>query len=204
MVAILRSRYGFADEPVLEAMRRVRRDRFIPESGRLSADPFGDYPVQIGWGQTVSQPFIVACMTSWLLVRPGMRVLEIGTGSGYQAAILAELGAEVHTVERIPELADWARRVLVAEGYARVSVHLGDGYGGWPAAAPYEGILLACAPLSVPDTLFAQLAEGGRLVAPVGSEVQQLIRVRRCGSFLGEERGIGVRFVPMVPAGRPA
>jgi protein-L-isoaspartate(D-aspartate) O-methyltransferase len=204
MVTSLRTRYGFADERVMAAMRRVWRDRFLPEARRLSDDPFGDHPVQIGWGQTVSQPYIVAVMTSWLTVRAGMRVLEVGTGSGYQAAVLAEMGAEVDSVERVPELAEWARQALDAEGYGRVRVHLSDGYGGWPDRAPYEGVLLACAPASVPTALRDQLADGGRLVGPVGVEMQQLVRVHRRGTVFDEEYGIGVRFVPMVPTGKPA
>ena len=202
MVELLRTRYGFVDGRVMAAMRRVRRDRFVPERCRLSDDPFGDHPVQIGRDQTVSQPYIVALMTSWLDVRAGMRVLEVGTGSGYQAAVLAELGAEVNSVERIPELAKWARQALDAEGYGRVRVHVGDGYAGWPEGAPYEGIILTCAPAAIPAALLDQLADGGGLVGPIGLEMQHLVRIRRQGSSFEEACGIGVRFVPMVPVGR--
>lgn len=196
MLRVLRERHGVADERVLGAIARVRRDRFIPQPG--ACDPFGDYPVAIGFEQTISQPFIVAHMTVLLQIAPGDRVLEVGTGSGYQSAVLCALGADVDTVERIPELAEWSRRILVAEGFASVRVHLGDGATGWPGCAPYDAIVVTCAASDVPAALIDQLAENGRLVAPVGEVVQRLVRIVKRGGLVCREEGISVRFVPLV------
>lgn len=196
MLRLLEEHYRVSDRRILEAMGRVRRDRFIPEHGPL--DPFGDHPLPIGHDQTISQPFIVAHMTGMLGVRQGDRVLEIGTGSGYQAAVLCALGAEVDTVERIPELAEWARGVLAAEGFGSVRVHVGDGADGWPPGAPYDGIIVTCAPPELPRALLEQLRDGGRLVAPVGSISQRLVRIVNREGELTSEDGIFVRFVPMV------
>ena len=132
MVEQLRVQYRIRDERVLKAMGRVPRHLYIPQTRRKECDPYGDYPCPIGWGQTISQPFIVAHMTELLGIEGDEKVLEIGTGSGYQAAILAELGVAVFTVEVVPELAERARRILAAEGYGRVSVRVGDGHEGWP------------------------------------------------------------------------
>lgn len=192
---------GVTNTAVLEAMSRVRRHQFIPKSHRGRGD-YGDHPSPIGFGQTISQPYIVAYMTDRLQVRPGMKILEIGTGSGYQAAILAALGADVYTIEIIPELAEHARAALAAEGFDKVKVRVGDGYLGWPEAAPFDAILVTCAPAEVPPRLTEQLAEGGRMVIPVGrvSERQRLLTYRKEGGRLREEDDLPVRFVPMVPA----
>lgn len=190
--------YRVRDKRVLEAVSKVRRHAFIPERCRSLADPYGDYPVPIGYGQTISQPFIVAYMTERLGLQPGEKVLEVGTGSGYQAAILAELGAEVYTVELVPELAEHARRVLDGEGYARVHTRVGDGHLGWPEEAPFDAIILTCAPKDIPESLTRQLAEGGRMILPVGTAVQQLVLLRNVMGEVREEADIMVRFVPMV------
>ena len=186
------------DESVLVAMGEVRREVFIPRDFREDADPYGDHPCAIGHGQTISQPFIVAYMTQRLDVRPGMRILDIGTGSGYQAAILAELGAEVYTMETVPSLARHARAVLATEGYGRVHVWCGDGYAGWPGGAPFDAILVACAPKTIPPALVEQLAGGGRLILPVGQELQRLVILEKEGHSVTETNDIPVRFVPMV------
>ena len=196
MIADLR-RNGI-DESVLVAMSEVRREVFVPREFRYGADPYGDHPCAIGHGQTISQPFIVAYMTQRLDVRPGMRILDIGTGSGYQAAILAELGAEVYTMETVPSLARHARAVLATEGYGRVHVWCGDGYDGWAAGAPFDAILVACAPKTIPPALVEQLAGGGRLILPVGQELQRLVILEKEGHSVTETNDIPVRFVPMV------
>ncbi len=193
MVELLRGYYKIRDERVLGAMAAVPRHLYIPLALR-GKDAYGDHPCPIGFGQTVSQPFIVAVMTQELAVRPGEKVLEIGTGSGYQAAVLAALGAQVFSIERIPELAEHARRVLGD------SVHLccGDGAGGWPEEAPFDVIIGTCAPDDVPEALTAQLAEGGRMMLPVGGWIQKLVMLRRERGKITQTNGLSVRFVPMV------
>jgi len=190
--------YGVRDERVLAAMAKVRRHLFIPEEYRSRDDPYGDHPCSIGYGQTISQPFIVAYMTERVNVKPGEKVLEIGTGSGYQAAILAELGAEVYSIEIIPALAEHARRVLAAEGYDRVHVLTGDGYKGWPEHAPFDVIIVTCAPEEVPQALVEQLKDGGRMILPLGAGVQRLVVLRKRSGKVSQEEDIMVRFVPMV------
>ena len=190
--------HGIRDERLLAAMRAVPRHRFIPLRYRCE-DAYGDHPCSIGAGQTISQPFIVAHMALRLEVRPGMRVLEIGTGCGYQAAVLAELGAHVYTIERLADLAAYARETLAACGYGTVQVRVGDGYAGWPEEAPFAGILAACAAPRVPPALLAQLADGGRLILPVGGEPQRLLLLRRHGDQTEQTEDLWVRFVPMVP-----
>ena len=197
MIADLR-RYKIQDERVVEAMAKVRRHAFIPEKVRDSSDPYGDHPCPIGHGQTISQPFIVAYMTQRIEVEPGMKILEIGTGSGYQAAILAELGAEVYTIEIVPELAEHARRALDAEGYGSVKTKCGDGYQGWPEHAPFDAIIVTCAPNEIPENLVGQLRHGGRMVLPVGSGIQQLFILEKTDGELREIPDMSVRFVPMV------
>jgi len=197
MVAVLR-RYKIQDEHVLEAMGKVRRHVYIPESIRGRADPYGDHPCPIGYGQTISQPFIVAYMTQRIEVKPGMRVLEIGTGSGYQAAILAELGAEVYSIEIVPELAEHARKALTAEGYTKVKLRTGDGYKGWPEHAPFDAIIVTCAPDKIPEALVKQLKDGGRMILPVGTGVQQLVVLEKTGETFKQIPDMYVRFVPMV------
>lgn len=192
------ARYGVRDESVLNALRMVRRHEYIPEAARGGCDPYGDHPCPIGHGQTISQPYIVAYMTEQMRVRPGEKVLEIGTGSGYQAAILAELGAEVYSIEIVAPLAEHARRVLDAEGYGRVKVLTGDGYRGWPEHAPFDVVIVTCAPDDVPPELVDQLAEGGRMIVPVGRGIQRLVILLKRNGRVEKHADLSVRFVPMV------
>ncbi|MBI4565467.1 MAG: protein-L-isoaspartate(D-aspartate) O-methyltransferase [Planctomycetes bacterium] len=182
---------------VLRALRKTPRPEFVPPDQRHRA--FDDGPLPIGYGQTISQPYIVALMTELAAVKPGDRVLEIGTGSGYQAAVLAECGAEVYSIEIIPELAKEARERLDRLGYSKVRTKAADGYEGWPEAAPFQAILITAAAGHVPPPLLDQLADGGRLVAPIGEPFfgQTLFRIRKNGSELIQEDHGGVRFVPM-------
>jgi protein-L-isoaspartate(D-aspartate) O-methyltransferase len=186
------------DARVLDAMRAVPRHLFVPEAPLEEA--YADAPAPIGHGQTISQPSVVAIMTSALALTGSERVLEIGTGSGYQAAVLSLLASDVYSVEIVPELAERARRTLRSLGHANVHVRDGDGYEGWPDEAPFDRILLTAAPGEVPRALFDQLAVGGILVAPVGAEAheQRLLRYRKqAGRLLREALG-DVAFVPMV------
>lgn len=194
-------RHGVTDPRVLEAMARIARHRFIPEAYRRAETAYADHPVEIGGGQTISQPFIVAYMTERLAVQPGQRILEIGTGSGYQAAVLAEMGAVVFSIEYLAGLAEHARHCLAAEGYAgRVSVRHGDGHAGWPEESPFDAILTACAPVTVPQCLVDQLGDGGRMILPVGSQwgFQRLVFIRKTEGRLDQADDLPVRFVPMV------
>lgn len=191
---------GIRDPDVLGAIGRVRRHELVPDA--LRDDAYVDAPLPIGRGQTISQPYIVALMTELLRVRPGDRVLDVGTGSGYQAAILAELGCEVHSVERIPELADRAARDLARLGYD-VRVHVGDGARGWPEAAPFDAIVVTAAPERVPERLIEQLRPGGRMVVPVGSRwgAQSLELIERSEDGEVERSPVAaVRFVPLIAA----
>jgi len=183
---------------VLEALRRVPRERFVPDENRALA--YGDHPLPIGHGQTISQPFIVAFMTDLLDVQPGHRVLEVGTGCGYQAAVLAELADEVQTIEVVPTLARQARATLLDLGYRNIVVHEGDGHAGLPGQAPFDRIVVTAAPDRVPRALIEQLAPGGRLVIPVGSRLaQELLLVDKdTAGHVHERRTIGVAFVPLV------
>lgn len=188
---------GIRNPRVLAAMRAVPRHLFVPE--RYRSDAYADSPLPIGEGQTISQPFIVAFMTDLLSPGPEDTVLEIGAGSGYQAAILSRLARVVISLERIPEVAEMARRNLAAAGAGNVSVRVGDGTLGWRENAPYKGILVTAAGPSVPPALLEQLAEGGRLVVPVGDrDVQDLVRMTRKNGRIEEERYGGVRFVPLI------
>jgi protein-L-isoaspartate(D-aspartate) O-methyltransferase len=188
---------GITDPAVLRAMRAVPRHRFVPAD--LQAHAYIDSPLPIGRGQTISQPYIVALMTELAMVSPGDRVLEIGTGSGYQAAVLAEIGADVYTIEIIPELAESARATLEALGYAgRVHVRAGDGYRGWPDHAPFAAVIVTAAPPEIPPPLVDQLARGGRLVAPVGDDWQDLVVVGKDEEGNVTRRSVlPVAFVPM-------
>jgi len=196
MVALIQSR-GVRDARVLEAMERVPRHAFVPAAEHGAA--YADYPLPIGHRQTISQPTIVAVMTEALALNAGDKVLEIGTGSGYQAAILAEMGMDVYTVERIQALHSEAAQRMAQLGY-RVHCRLGDGRDGWPEHAPYQGILVTAAPLEVPEALVEQLVEGGRLVIPVGPPhgYQTLWRYQKVGERLEREDLGGVAFVPFV------
>ena len=192
---------GIRDPVVLAAMRRLPRARFVPEPDRGLA--YSDGPLAIGFGQTISQPYIVALMTELLRPHREMRVLEIGTGSGYQTAVLAECTGEVFTVEIVPDLSERAEDLLRALGYRSVHFRVGDGSVGWPEHAPYEGILVAAAPAAVPRALLEQLAIGGRLILPVGAgEDQRLLRIIRTEEGYLEDTVAPVRFVPMTGRAR--
>lgn len=190
--------YHITNTCVLAAMRKIRRHMFIPANVRNRGDAYADGPCPIGYRQTISQPFIVAYMTEKLALKPGDTVLEIGTGSGYQAAVLAECGADVYTIEIIPELARHARAALDAEGYQRVHIQTSDGYKGWPEHSPFDAIIVTCAPDEVPKTLVDQLKEGGCLIAPVGRGSQRLVILRKQRGQVEREEDLPVRFVPMV------
>jgi len=192
----LRAR-GIRDEGILAAMNKVPREEFM--AAEDAANAYGDYPVPIGAGQTISQPYIVAAMVEALELRPRDRVLEVGTGTGYQAAILGELAAEVWTIERQAELADKAREILQRLGYTKVHVVTGDGSLGLPEQAPFDKILVAAAAPRIPETLVAQLADGGRLVVPVGTRLeQQVLVVRKMGEQTIVTGRDACRFVPLV------
>jgi protein-L-isoaspartate(D-aspartate) O-methyltransferase len=189
---------GLRDPRVLAAMARVPRHAFVPQE--LAAQAYDDGALPIGYGQTISQPFIVALMTLAVDPKPGDRVLEIGTGSGYQAAVLSGLVAEVYSVEIVEPLARRAGAELQRQGCANVHVRAGDGYLGWPEAAPFDAILVTCAPDHVPRPLVDQLKPGGRMVLPVGPawEAQELILLRKTTRGLERQDVLPVRFVPMV------
>jgi protein-L-isoaspartate(D-aspartate) O-methyltransferase len=189
---------GIKDPLTLAALRKVPRHLFVPPSA--AGEAYGDSPLPIGHGQTISQPYIVAFMTEALGLRGGESVLEVGTGSGYQAAVLAEIAGKVHTIEIVPELAEEARERLARLGYRNVEVRAGDGYLGWPEAAPFDAIIVGAAAPRIPEPLKQQLKDGGRLVLPVGDEYQELIVVTRRGSLYDERRVLPVRFVPMTGA----
>jgi protein-L-isoaspartate(D-aspartate) O-methyltransferase len=181
---------------VLDAMRKVERHRFVPAEAR--GDAYGDYPIPIGHGQTISQPYIVAFMTQALEPAPEHRVLEIGTGSGYQAAILAELVSDVYTIEIVSELAERSRETLKQLGYENVHVRAGNGYLGWPEQAPFDRIIVTAAPDAVPAALVEQLRVGGLMAIPVGTTIQELQILRRTSSGTETLQTLPVRFVPMV------
>lgn len=188
---------GIKDKRVLEAMRQVPRHLFVPKDTRGLA--YCDGPLPIGHGQTISQPYIVALMTELLELTGEEKVLELGTGSGYQAAILSRLARQVYSVERHAALAQQAEKVLAQLGYDNVVVSVSDGTLGWPEHSPYEAIIVTAAAPDVPQPLTEQLADGGRLVAPVGSRWSQvLVKVKRQGDLLARERLTAVAFVPLV------
>jgi protein-L-isoaspartate(D-aspartate) O-methyltransferase len=199
-VRLTASELGFSrlDPAVIEALRSVPRHAFVPEWQQDLA--YGNHPLPIGAGQTISQPYIVAIMSQLLRVGPGDRVFELGTGSGYQAAILAAMGVEVYTVEIVPELADRAHKTLEELGYDRVQVRAGDGWLGWPEAAPFDGIIVTAAAPRIPEPLVKQLKTGGRLVIPVGQPdgLQQLVVYEKepSGELVGRHH-LPVRFVPV-------
>ena len=190
---------GIRDDAVLEVMRSVERHNFVPENYRDRA--YSDGPLPIGHGQTISQPYIVAFMTEQLQVSSQHKILEIGTGSGYQAAILGELAKHVFTIEIIPELAEDAKNILNHLSYKNITVRAGDGYKGWPEEAPFERIMVTAAPTEVPQELIDQLAPGGRMILPVGAQflVQYLWVIEKDDQgTVTKEKILPVRFVPMV------
>jgi protein-L-isoaspartate(D-aspartate) O-methyltransferase len=195
MVADQIAARGVKDELTLAAMRKVERHRFVPESFRSQA--YEDHPLPIGHGQTISQPYIVAFMTEALGLDGGETVLEVGTGSGYQAAVLAEIAAHVYSIEIVKPLAEEAAARLAALGYENVEVRAGDGYAGWPEAAPFDAIVVTAAAPRIPEPLERQLKDGGRLVLPLGDDWQELVVVTRRGERFEEKRVLPVRFVPM-------
>jgi protein-L-isoaspartate(D-aspartate) O-methyltransferase len=180
---------------VLEAMGTVPRHEFVPESERISS--YGDHPLPIGHGQTISQPYIVAFMTEQLDPKSTNRVLEIGTGSGYQAAVLSLLVQEVYSIEIVEPLAKQAEATLQRLGYKNVRVKTGDGYKGWPEHAPFDAIIVTCAPDHVPQPLIDQLREGGKMIIPVGDFYQELVLLEKRGKELQRKAVLPVRFVPM-------
>jgi protein-L-isoaspartate(D-aspartate) O-methyltransferase len=194
VVQQLRAR-DITDPRVLAAMQKVPRHLFVPEANRRWS--YADGPLPIGYDQTISQPYIVAYMTQVLEPRTTDRVLEIGTGSGYQAAILAEVVKDVYTIEIVEPLAESAKMLLGDLGYDNVHVRAGDGYKGWPEAAPFDAIMVTCAPDHIPQPLVDQLAVGGRLVIPVGDYHQEIVIVTKTEKGVLQRRTIAVRFVPM-------
>ncbi len=193
-------RQGILDEDVLRAMATVPRHKFVPQEYSLWA--YDDRPLPIGQGQTISQPYIVALMTQLLELQAADRVLEIGTGSGYQTAILAEIAGRVYTVEVIGPLAEKARETLSALGYQNVSFRVGDGFWGWPEEAPFDAVIVTAAAPSIPGPLLDQLADGGRMVVPCGppGDAQTLKRLKKAGREVTAEDFGGVVFVPFVRA----
>ena len=187
---------GVHDERVLAAMSKVPREEFVPQG--LRGGSYTDQPLPIGYGQTISQPYVVAFMTEQLRLQPQDRVLEVGTGSGYQAAILAELVGEVYSIEIIEPLAKSAEATLQRLGYKNVHVKMGDGYKGWPEHAPFDAIIVTCAPDHVPQPLIDQLKEGGRMIIPVGGfGDQELYLLEKKNGQLQRRAVLPVRFVPM-------
>ncbi len=195
MVATQIAARGVSDALTLDAMRRVPRHLFVPEA--LAGQAYEDHPLPIGHGQTISQPYIVAFMTEALRLSGGETVLEVGTGCGYQAAVLAEIAAQVYTIEIVPPLAEEAAARLRRLRFTNVHVRAGDGYLGWLGAAPFDAIVVTAAAPSIPEPLKRQLRDGGRLVIPVGEEWQELVVVTRRGERFEERRLLPVRFVPM-------
>ncbi len=187
---------GITDPATLEAMRTVPRHDFLPM--RLRSEAYMDYPLPIGHGQTISQPYIVAFMTEAIRPQPGEKILEIGAGSGYQAAILAQMGADVYTIEIVEPLAEMARQTLERLGYKNIRVKHGDGFRGWPEHAPFDAIVVTCAPDKIPPDLVAQLKDGGRMIIPVGGGMEQeLVLLRKKGDKVEKQSVLPVRFVPM-------
>jgi len=185
-----------SDQRVEAAMRAVPRHEFVPSALRDRA--YFDEPLPIGFNQTISQPYMVACMCSLAQIEPQHRILDVGTGSGYQAAILSLLAKFVYSIERIPALANRARKTLKRLGYKNISVRIGDGARGWIDEAPFDAILVAAAAKEVPPALSSQLADGGRLIIPVGTNYQQLMIIKNNKGQLLEEAIMPVRFVPLV------
>lgn len=197
MVASQIEARGITDSRVLNAMRKVERHLFVPPDQVSRA--YGDYPLPIGNGQTISQPYIVAFMTEALDLTPAMKVLEIGTGSGYQAAILAEICDTVYTIELVPALAQKAKNLLLLLGYKNIKVRTGDGYQGWIEHSPFQAIIVTCSPTRIPAPLIDQLDEGGRMIIPVGERYsQELIILVKKNNRLTQKAVLPVSFVPML------
>lgn len=192
-------RRGVRDVRVLRAMETVPRHLFVRPSDLASA--YEDNPLPIGYNQTISQPYIVALMTELLALEPHHRVLEIGTGSGYQAAVLSRLAAEVFSIEFVEELGQSSKKLLQLLGHTNVRVRVGDGYAGWPGEGPFDAIMVTAAPDSCPPGLADQLVDGGRMAIPVGCHIQELFLMTRCGEELVRQKVADVRFVPMVRGG---
>ncbi|RPI00985.1 MAG: protein-L-isoaspartate(D-aspartate) O-methyltransferase [Calditrichaeota bacterium] len=186
---------GIKDQRVLDAMTRVRRHEYVPREYLNQA--YEDYPLPIGYSQTISQPYIVAYMTEALDLHGDEKVLEIGTGSGYQAAVLGELAASVFTIEIIDPLCSRAAHLLQQQGYKNIHVRCGDGYLGWPEEAPFDAVIVTAAPSTVPQTLVDQLAEDGRMIIPVGKYSQSLLLFTKTNGRVTEKKLLPVRFVPM-------
>ncbi|MFH1191240.1 MAG: protein-L-isoaspartate(D-aspartate) O-methyltransferase [Candidatus Omnitrophota bacterium] len=187
---------GIKDKRLLEAMRKVKRHLFVPLEYRRMA--YGDYPVPIGHGQTISQPYIVALMTELLALKGSERVLEIGLCSGYQTAILAELAKEVYSIEILEPLAAASQKLLKESGYQNVYIKTADGFSGWIEQAPFDAIIVTCAPEDIPEPLIGQLAQGGRLVIPIGAFLQELKLVEKISDKISIRSIVSVRFVPMI------
>jgi protein-L-isoaspartate(D-aspartate) O-methyltransferase len=187
---------GISDPATLAAIRAVPRHEFLPL--RLREEAYRDYPLPIGHGQTISQPYVVAFMTEAIRPKPGEKILEIGAGSGYQAAVLAQMGADVYTIEIVGPLAEMAQQTLERLGYTNAHVKHGDGYRGWPEHAPFDAIIVTCAPDKIPPDLIAQMKDGGRMIIPVGGGMEQeLILLRKNGDRVEKQSVLPVRFVPM-------
>ena len=197
MLDQLRS-YGIKDPKILNVMERIPRHHYIPKPCNDLHEAYGDYPIRIGFHQTISQPFVVAYMSELLQIKDGEKVLEIGTGSGYQTAILASLGAIVYSVEIISELAEFAANTLQKEGFENIQLKKGDGYNGWEEHSPYQVIIVTCAPESIPQSLIDQLDRKGRLLLPLGSKEQRLVLLQKRGDEITTQEELPVRFVPMV------
>jgi protein-L-isoaspartate(D-aspartate) O-methyltransferase len=195
MVAAQIEARGVRDGKTLAAMRAVPRHEFVPKAAANEA--YDDHPLPIGHGQTISQPYIVGFMTEALSLRGGERVLEVGTGSGYQAAVLSRIAAQVYSIEIVAPLAAESAERLSRLGHANVHVRAGDGYLGWPEEAPFDAIIVTAAAPYVPEPLKRQLRDGGRLILPLGEETQELVVVTRRGESFVERRVLPVRFVPM-------
>ncbi len=186
---------GIKNAKVIEAMLKVKRHLFLPENYIDSA--YADNPIPIGKEQTISQPYMVALMTELLDPLPGKKILEVGTGSGYQTAVLAETGCDVYTIEIIEDLAIESRKILDESGYSNIKFRIGDGYEGWEEHAPFQGIIVTAAPAQIPEKLVNQLSTGGRLVIPVGDTNQELLLIEKTIEGITKKRITSVRFVPM-------
>lgn len=189
---------GITDPDILDAFLQVERHWFVPEE--LKEMAYNDSPLPIGEGQTISQPYVVAFMTQHLQIKPSQKVLEIGTGSGYQTAILAELKAEVYSIEIIENLALKAEEILNSIGYTNIHLNIGDGYQGWAEFAPYDAIIVTCAPSKIPEPLIEQLSDNGKMIIPVGERgsVQELILLEKKKGRIKQKGILPVRFVPMI------